>query len=136
MVGNLMNHRDPNLVDQLLVGRRYRTERQPVQRDPIRKNESAVIGSFGEWHPFVEAKKILVGVEVVNHDHDVVHYFTQRLRKAIKSLSHQALERAAGHRIHSSNLPQRRATGFWTRELDKVSLWPPVSLIPTSCWRT
>lgn len=103
VVGDLMDDRDPDLLDQLVLVVADFAQRQPVEGDHIGQNQTAVVLSFGQRDPLVETEQVLHRMPIFGDDRDVLHQPTELRRQSIECIADESLESQTVDGLHGGD---------------------------------
>ena len=106
MVGQLVDDGDEHLLLELVEIDDHLAQLQPVEGDPIRELEAAVVVAFGAGHALVETEESL-RMAVVDQDHDVVEQGRQLVGEGVERIADELLEAVDIDRIHRRTLRRR-----------------------------
>src|ERR1700720_4055172 len=90
VVGDLVNHGDPDLVDDLVFAVADVQQRVAIDRDGVGQRTGVVGITFGQRHALVQAEQVgFLRVTVGDQHHYVVHHGSQPRRDQVERVGHQ-----------------------------------------------
>ena len=107
VVGDLVDHRGTDLVDDLLMRVAHVAQRESIDGDLVGHGKAAVRLALGERDAFVQAEDAGLLALVGHHDHHVVHELGQPVGDAVERVGDEVLERVHGERVHSPTVGTR-----------------------------
>ena len=101
-MGQLVDHRDPDLLGQVVRVREVVLQRHPEERDPVRDHQPVGV-PLGLWHALVQAvqvvvqgqpvvEELLVRGPIVDYDRHLGQRLAERLRNGRDRPIHEPLE--------------------------------------------
>src|SRR6476469_3652848 len=126
VVGNLMNDRDRDLLDHVLLVVADVEDRLAIDGDPVRQHAAVVGRALRQRHAVVEPEQRgVLGVAVLDQDHDVLHGGHELARDEVEGVADQLLEPLARHGEAHGRFASTSTAWRWSRRAGPARGRPP-----------